>query len=298
MSRTVDRATSLAGCVVRALLCLLSMVAIEAGSVRVALASSEEVVRFPSLTGDVLNGALLKPPGPGPFPAVVALHGCGGLRTSRGELTPRHAEWGRKLVERGFVVLFPDSFGSRGLPSQCLVKDRKVRATRERIDDANGARRYLQSLPFVEKAAVHLLGWSNGGSTVLWSVAASKAPRDGGADFRSAVAIYPGCRQPADAAERNEWQARLPVLILIGGADTWTPAAPCSELVGRTMTAGQPASIIVYPEAVHDFDVPNRAIQKRTGLAFTGDGSGEALTGTDVLAKADAQQRVPEFFSR
>ena len=45
-----------------------------------------------------INGYLLRPKGRGPFPAVVALHGCGGLwkRNSK-VLTSRHADWGKRL---------------------------------------------------------------------------------------------------------------------------------------------------------------------------------------------------------
>jgi poly(3-hydroxybutyrate) depolymerase len=47
---------------------------------------AEEIVRFPSADGDLtggaptmLSGRLLRPAGSGPHPAVVMLHGCGGL---------------------------------------------------------------------------------------------------------------------------------------------------------------------------------------------------------------------------
>ena len=41
-------------------------------------------------------------------------------------------------------MLFPDSFGSRGLPSQCTVRERSVRTARERVTDAIAARHWLQ----------------------------------------------------------------------------------------------------------------------------------------------------------
>ena len=59
-----------------------------------ALAS--ELVSFSSLDGSLtggppteLRGLLVKPEGSGPFPAVVALHGCGGLFDKQGNLKPR-----------------------------------------------------------------------------------------------------------------------------------------------------------------------------------------------------------------
>jgi dienelactone hydrolase len=42
--------------------------------------------------------------GPGPFPAVVLLHGCGGYHSSMMSWTDRLAAW-------GYVALSVDSFG-------------------------------------------------------------------------------------------------------------------------------------------------------------------------------------------
>ena len=106
--------------------------------------------------------------------------------------------------------------------------DRVTRPSRERVADAIAAKAYLQSRADVKPAAVSLLGWSNGGSTVLYAVDPRRRPQDGKPDFAKAVAFYPGCATPA---ESGRWQTRLPLLILIGAADDWTPAKPCSELV-------------------------------------------------------------------
>jgi dienelactone hydrolase len=87
------------------------------------------------------------------------------------------------------------------------------------------------------------------------------------------------------------------LLVLIGEADTWTPVAPCQQLVKTANQAGRAASIITYPGAAHDFDHPSLKLTRRTGLAFTGDGSGEAVVGTDPAAREDVVRRVPEFLA-
>ncbi len=99
-----------------------------------ASASGYERVEIP-MDGGHLDGVLFRPVGPGPFPAVVALHGCGGLWREPGKLSLRHSDWGERLAAAGFLVLMPDSYGSRGLGSQCGVKDLTVRAGRERTGD-------------------------------------------------------------------------------------------------------------------------------------------------------------------
>jgi dienelactone hydrolase len=82
-----------------------------------ASAGSYERVRIPIDEGQ-LDGVFYRPVGPGPFPAIVALHGCGGLWRENGTLSIRHSDWGERLAESGFIVLMPDSYGSRKLGSQ------------------------------------------------------------------------------------------------------------------------------------------------------------------------------------
>jgi dienelactone hydrolase len=257
-------------------------------------ATAAERVTF---AGDdlMLRAILYRPDRSGPFPAVIALHGCAGLYGRDGSLSPRHADWAERLVAAGFIVLFPDSFGSRGAESQCKTDDRVTRPSKERVDDALAAKAYLQSRPDVKADPVSLLGWSNGGSTVLYAVEPRNRPRDGKPDFARAVAFYPGCRAPA---EQNHWHARLPLLILIGAADDWTPAAPCQSLAANAAAEREPVSMEIYPGAYHDFDHPNLSIKSHSDLAYTGDGSGQAHTGTDPAARRDALVRVPAFLAR
>jgi len=242
-------------------------------------------VNFPS-GSQSLRGALYLPPGAGPHPAVIALHGCGGLAV-RGA---RVRDWVATLNGAGFAVLFPDSFGSRGLKSQCNVRPRTVRATRERIGDAQAALAFLQSRAGIKANAISLLGWSNGGSTIISSVKNHRRP-SGGTDFARAVAFYPGCQFEQ---KRGDWSSRIPVLILTGGADDWTPAAPCVDLAKGHGNA----SIQVYPGAYRNFDDPNRPVTVRTGIAYSADGSGRVHQGADPAARKDSIARTLQFLAR
>jgi dienelactone hydrolase len=217
------------------------------------------------------------------------------LNGRNGTLAPRHADWAQRLVAMGFLVLMPDSFGSRGAGPQCKTEDRVTRPSRERVADAIAAKTYLQTRADVKASAISLLGWSNGGSTVLYAVSRSREADDGKPDFAKAVAFYPGCRVPA---ESGRWHARLPLMILIGAADDWTPAEPCEALAAAAKAAQEPVSITVYPGAYHDFDHPGLTVRTKNDLAYTADGSGSAHTGTDPAARADALKRVPAFLQR
>jgi dienelactone hydrolase len=228
---------------------------------------------------------------------VVALHNCDGLRDGDGEapVDATYQEWGEHLVKAGFAVLFPDSFGSRGLASQCRQRQFSVRASRTRINDANAARHWLQEQPWVIRDRVSLLGWSHGATTALWTIRRRiGTDRDKTPDFRSAVMFYPNCQRAGSLA----WSARVPTLILIGRADDWTPAAACEQMVAGARGRSAGTSIVVYPGAYHDFDRKGVALQERTGIANTPNPAGRVHVATDAAARADAFKRVPEWFAR
>lgn len=256
-------------------------------------AAAAEQVEIPVGTASV-KAHLYRPAGPGPFPAVVALHGCAGLSGRSGPVARRYNDWAERLVAAGFAVLFPDSFGSRGLGSQCALRERLVRGARERVNDAIAARHWLQSQSFVAAGHVSLLGWSNGAVATLWAIRRHPGASTKGPDFRSAVALYPGCRRLAEAA----WSARVPTLVLVGAADDWAPASPCEQMVAAARGRSAQAAIVVYPGAYHEFDHPNKPLQQLTGLGFSADGSGRAHVGTDQAARADAIRRVPAWLKR
>jgi dienelactone hydrolase len=256
--------------------------------------AAPELVEIPE--GSVhLKSYLYRPAGEGPFPAVVALHGCAGLGGRSGPVASRYRDWGERLAAAGFVVLFPDSFGSRGLSSQCSVRERSVRTARERVADAVAARHWLQGQKWVVANRVSVLGWQNGGGAALWTVRRRARPGpEGGPDFRSAVALYPGCRR----LRLTEWSARVPTLVLVGAKDDWGPASVCEQMVASARGRSAQAEIVVYPGAYAEFDHPNKPVSQVTGLAFSADGSGRAHLGTNPAARADAIRRVPEWLAR
>jgi len=229
-----------------------------------------------------INGYMLRPAGAGPFPAVVALHGCGGLwMRKKKALTSRHADWGNRLQGAGYVVLFPDSFGSRGQKSLCKIKKRPVKH-RHRVGDIRGAADWLAAQPYVNRNKIALLGWSNGGTSLLYSLAPDKAPMT--TEFRTAIGFYPGCRL---VAKKTTWPPRIKPLILMGAADDWTPPAPCKKLAGRWG-----ARIVLYKGAYHSFDSPNSRLRILKGRAYSANGNGIVHIGTNPKARRAAINEV------
>src|SRR6201996_5451300 len=117
---------------------------------------------------ETLHAQLYKPEGDGPFPVVIGLHACGGLGGRSEAVQPRYRDWAEQLLKLGSAVLLPDSYGSRELGPQCRVKERRVRASRERVADIMAARQWLGQQSWVAHDRVSLLGWANGASALLW----------------------------------------------------------------------------------------------------------------------------------
>jgi dienelactone hydrolase len=241
--------------------------------------AEEVTISSPLASKGPFTAQLLRPHGPGPFPTIVALHGCGGLLNREDDLAKRETDWADRLVGAGYAVLFPDSFSERGLRQICTVHSRTI-FPKDRADDVAAAVQWLAKQSFVDTKRLALMGWSHGAMTTLWAVREgfmADAPQ-----FKAAIAFYPGCREIAKLAD---WRPRVPLTILIGAADDWTQAAPCRELAERTGF-----KFIEYPGAYHGFDAPNSKVRVRKRLGAVK--AGEAHVGTDPAARAAAIKEV------
>jgi len=243
-----------------------------------------EVVMVPGPGGVALRAVLERPAEPS-RPTVIALHGCSGMgpagRSPR--LTPRERDWVALLVAAGHPVLFPDSFGSRDLGPACGRADHPA-PPRLRAGDALAARDWAAAQPWNRGAPV-LLGWSHGGSTTLhaWARAAPGA-------LSAAIAFYPGC---GVGPMGSGWQAAgaAPLLMQLGEADDWTPAARCVALAARL---GDGVAYDLYPGAHHGFDAPDTAPMRRLALP----NGREVTAGPDPAARAASRAAVMGFLER
>lgn len=218
---------------------VLSLLLIVAVSIAPAMAQQ---VRYPTsvlpgLTAPAtITATLIKPDGPGPFPAVIVLHDCGGI-------SRKDQDWGKRLASWGYVAILPDSFGSRGQGNLCTDVE-KVGA-QQRVQDVIGTAEYLATLPYVQKGRIAVLGFSHGGWTIMKGV--QKGAYWSAYGIKGAVAYYPYCTAPQDR------DVAIPVRILIGERDDWTTADRCRAVAAA---AQNPALIqmTVYLDAYHSFD--------------------------------------------
>ncbi|MBR0873918.1 dienelactone hydrolase family protein [Bradyrhizobium tropiciagri] len=241
-----------------------------------------------------LHAQLYRPDGDGPFPTVIALHGCGGLAGRSEPVAPRYRDWAEQLLNTGHAVLLPDSYGSRELGPQCRIsKEHQVQIRRERVADVSAARQWLVQQKWVAKSRISLVGWGNGAAALLWAVRPQMWSRSIEPDFRSAIAFYPDCRSSFGLG----WSARVPTLVLIGGRDDVSLPSACRQMVDGAHGRSALARIVVYPDAYHDFDRANLPLH---AIATSSDATlpERGHIGTDADARKDAQHRVAEWLSR
>ncbi len=271
-------------------------------NVTVQPSMSQPVVTEPALQ---IPFKVISPTGAGPFPAVVIMHDCSGLGPMS---SGSPARWAEQLVGRGYVVIIPDSFSSRGFADGVCTNPSPARADvapSRRARDAYAALAHLRTLPNVDGRRIGIMGGSHGGATTLATMAAPAGSNttftENRAGFAAAVALYPSC-----GIRMGDWRADgsgiykplAPLLILSGELDDWTPAEPCRKLTDISQRAGYPVSIKIYPGAHHSFDSarPVRFVAMRVNSNAPG-GRG-ATSGGNAAAWADSISEVVAFFDK
>ncbi|MDH5208118.1 MAG: dienelactone hydrolase family protein [Burkholderiaceae bacterium] len=252
-----------------------------------------ERVQIQAPDGTQLTAHWMPRPGAGTGPAIVALHGCGGLYGRDGKVfDSRYPDYVTRLNKAGFHVLLPDSFGSRGSGSICAVPGRQRGITVEtRRGDAIAAVEWLAKHPDVDPRGILMLGWSHGATTTLSAINASRPFH--AQPLAGAVVFYPGCA----AALKESFRLRTPVLMLLGEKDDWTPPARCIELAERTLRSQPDADLAVhlYSDSYHGFDSTQPV---RLRLDVRGGVSREGVhVGGNPAARAGALAEVDAFLA-
>lgn len=224
-----------------------------------------------------------------PAPVVIVLHGCVGLYDKHGEVAAKHVAMATFLRRQGYAVLMPDSFGPRGRTEVCTEKISQRHVTvSQRADDVLAARRWLDQQADAQPGQVALLGWSNGGSTVLRTMAKSAAS----GRFSAAAAFYPGCESSVGKVK----QLAAPTLILTGEADDWTAIAPCRQLAAEL--GPEYLQLQAYPDTYHDFDNPALLHSRHRADVPNGIHPGAGVTiAPNPAAAVDAWQRAADWLT-
>jgi len=228
-------------------------------------------------------------------PAVVMLHGRAGAYSAAAAgqydaatLSQRHLMWGRTWAAHGYLALLVDGFGPRGYPAGFprFSYDRRPPELNEvtvRPLDAYGALGYLRTRADVIADRIGLMGWSNGGSATLATMAvdapamSGRTPAQG---FRAALVFYAGCG--LHGRYQNGLKPYAPVREFHGTGDEEVSWKTCAAQVENGRAQGGDIGITVYRGATHSFDDPGRRRQSEPA---------------NVSAKQDATARSLAFFA-
>jgi dienelactone hydrolase len=199
-------------------------------------------------------GRLYMPPGPHAarsVPAVVLLHGSGGILASR-ELT-----YAPQLARMGVAALVVDSFGARRDRGTGFI-ERILHITETMmLADAYSGLGFLAARPEIDPRRAVLTGFSYGAMATMYGIYAQVADKLGPtlasgerARFAGHVAFYGPCIARFDDSRTTG----APLLMLIGGKDEITDQRRCAEVANDLRRGGSRVETIVYPEAVHQWD--------------------------------------------
>ena len=240
-----------------------------------------------------LVGYLYAPVGvEGPAPAVVLMHGRAGAYSSLADgvydastLSMRHRFWAQYWAGRGYFAIIVDGFGPRGYPGgfgrgSYSERPDEVNEVTVRPLDAYAALKYLRTLPGVDDDRIGLMGWSNGGSATLATMADDKPGDMRRLGFRAGIAMYPACGLHNRFA-RTGYNSYAPVRVFMGTDDEEVSHDRCRDLIGTARARGHDVEFVSYRGATHSFDDPGR---RRQSVA------------ANARATADVRERLGAFF--
>lgn len=221
-------------------------------------ASAFEEVTFPGAqgTGYPAHGtvtATLRLPengAPPPWPAVVLLHGSGGI-------DGRGADHSRALQKAGMATLEVFMFNKGQRPRGGHT---------ETLSHAFGALQYLAARPDIDPARIGVMGFSWGGNLAVRT--ASQATwaaffPNGGPKFAAHVAFYAVwymheniAKSPDTAAVYAELTG-APLRLVAGGQDTYGPPDAARRFMDALPDSQRTLMTLdYYPDATHGFDSP------------------------------------------
>ena len=251
-----------------------------------------EVVRYPSFDGLAIPALLYRPHQAGPAnraPALVYVHGGpGGQSRSGYNPTIQH------LVNHGYAVLAVNNRGSSGYGKTFFHRDDRKHGDVD-LQDCVWARRYLETLPWVDGKKVGIIGGSYGGYMVCAALAFAPTAFDVGIDLfgvtnwiRTLESIPPWWASARDDLyaelgdpdkDRASLEARSPLLhageivkpllVIQGHNDPRVLEAESKEIVSAVKKKGVPVEYVLFPDEGHGFrNKENRIRASEAYLAF------------------------------
>jgi len=243
--------------------------------IRVVSETESPVERLYIKTRDGLYvaAALRKPPGKGPFPALIHFHGAPGGRgidqLVGWSLGATGSPVWERFLKEGFVVVVAD-YRSTRVRGPSLPADQP-----SFVDDGQAVLEYVRALPYVDASKVTLYGVSLGGNLVAHLIGRVEvhAAILGAPAVMSFLGAAPGpdpkqrwknASIDAELARSNIKAIRCPVLILVGTADSLIEIdRPLHDLMEKY---GKRVRMEVYEGGYHDFCIGPQGQNRREPL--------------------------------
>lgn len=191
------------------------------------------------------------PPGTERVPAVILIHGSGGIYDAMLDF------WPKQFNAAGIAVLAVDSFGPRGVKS--TAEDQSQVPFAADTADAFAALKLVASHPRVDPARIAIMGFSRGGITT-WRTAveriASAQKLPDGLRFAAHVPVYSGGCVGAFRliVKPGVFTTKAPMLWVHGDADDYATMGACRDYAERIGKAGTPVEFVALEGAHHKFD--------------------------------------------
>lgn len=198
----------------------------------------------------VAQGDLFLPPNPSvsdPVPAMVILHGSGGLRDDR------EYEYARIFNAMGIAALVLDYYTPRGVtPDFTYIQKTLTTSETDIVVDAYAALRILGTHPLIDARKIGVTGYSYGGMATRYTldtrIKALLAPDIPG--FAAHADFYGPCHQTLG---HNEFVPAA-YLAVFGDSDNSVNPAQCEPVHQAIKDSGMPTEIIMMPGAGHAWE--------------------------------------------
>lgn len=222
---------------------------VEGRPVRFASSSPFTLAAVDAAPATEAVGTLFMPEGASaaaPVPAVVMLHGAGGV------LAARELAYGRQFAQMGIAALVVDAFAARRDRATGFL-ERLLEITETMLmADAYAALHWLAARPEVDARRIALIGFSYGGMAAIYSAYAQVAERfaPDGLRFAAHIAFYAPCIARFDDSRATG----APLLMLMGGRDEIIDPDRCAAIAEDLRVGGATVETILYEDAYHQWD--------------------------------------------
>lgn len=235
-----------------------------------------EVVRYKSYDGLEIPSILYKPKVASAtqrVPALVLVHGGPGGQSRTG-----YSAMVQHLVNHGYAVLAANNRGSSGYGKTFFHADDKRHGDVD-LKDIVEAKKYLQSLDWVDGERIGIIGGSYGGYMVGAALAFSPETFNVGINIFGVMnwvrtlasippwweaqkkALYDEMGDPATDAERHRAisplfhakNIKVPLLVVQGANDPRVLQVESDEIVAAVKANGVPVEYVVFPDEGHGF---------------------------------------------